>query len=128
MESLVSVSVNQITIRIIITSTFAQTPWQLKVGPILLFGVFDFFIGHVMYPDHLIYGEFEDETVAKLVPSFGGTLGKRAWRMHDDSFQTYWEDSSNDNNGNSKLKYTFQFPIIFEKLVIVKQLDQQKQR
>ena len=82
-----------------------------------------------MYPDHLIYGEFEDETVAKLAkPSSLGTLGKRPWRMHDDSFETYLEDSSDDDNGNSKLKYTFQFPIIFEKLVIVKQLDQQKQR
>ena len=77
-----------------------------------------------MYPDHLIYGEFEDETVAKLAkPSSLGTMGKRPWRMHDDSFETYWEDSS-----NTKLKYTFQFPIIFEKLVILKQLDQQKQR
>ena len=73
------------------------------------------------YPDYLIHGKFDDETVASLVASPEGDEFRKAWKMHDGSIQTLWKDTSDSGaNGNARLKYTFQFPIIFEKLMIVK--------
>ena len=73
------------------------------------------------YPDYLIHGEFDDETVAKLVASPEGDEFRLAWKMHDGLIQTSWKDTSESGaNGNARLEYTFQFPIIFEKLMIVK--------
>ena len=79
------------------------------------------------YTDHLIYGEFNDETVAKLVPSPVALTGYEAQMMHDSRLGTYWQITS-EGDDNARLKYTFNFPIIFEKLVIVKPPQLQKQR
>ena len=127
MESLVSVLDNQITIRTNSTFTFVSTTLQPMVVLILLFQILIYFKGHVTYTDHLIYGEFNDETVAKLVPSPVALTGYEAHMMHDERVGTYWQITSG-GDGNARLKYTFNFPIIFEKLVIVKPPELQKQR
>ena len=81
------------------------------------------------YTDNLIYGEFNDETIAKLVPSPVALTGYEAHRMYDSTFGTYWQITSvSEGEDNASLKYTFNFPIIFEKLVIVKPPQLQKQR
>ena len=127
MESLVSVSDNHITIQTSSTFTFVPTTLQQMVVLILLFQILIYFKGHVTYTDHLIYGEFNDETVAKLVPSPVALTGYEAHFMHDIGLRTYWQITSG-GDGNARLKYTFNFPIIFEKLVIVKPPGLQKQR
>ena len=96
---------------------------------IQLFQILIYFIGHVTYTDNLIYGEFNDETITKLIPSPAGLEGYEAHLMHDNSIQTFWQATSvSGTHGNARLKYTFNFPVIFEKIVIVKPPDFQKQR
>ena len=81
------------------------------------------------YTDNLIYGEFNDETIAKLVSSPVALTGYEAHMMHDSGFGTYWQITSvSEGDDNASLKYTFNFPIIFEKLVIVKPPGLQKER
>ena len=81
------------------------------------------------YPDYLIHGEFYDGTVAKLVASPEGDEDSNAWKIHDGSIQTSWKNTSKSRvNGNARLRYTFYFPIIFEKLMIVKPPNIQKLR
>ena len=79
------------------------------------------------YADHLIYGEFNDASIATIDASPEGDEDNKVWKMHDGSIQTFWKDSS-DSGANARLKYTFQFPIIFEKLMIVKPPNIQKLR
>ncbi len=82
------------------------------------------------YPENLIYGEFNDETVAKLVVTDSEDKDQpvdkdHSWlMMFDGSFQTYWKNDQNE----IKVKFSFAFPIIFEKLVIVKRLDKPEPR
>ena len=81
------------------------------------------------YPDYLVHGEFNDRTVAKLLATEEDDDDSKAWKIHDGSIQTFWQDTSESGaNGNARLKYTFQFPIIFEKLLIVKPPNIQKLR
>ena len=89
MESPVSVSEKQTTIRTNSISFFVSATLQLMVVLIPLFQIFLSFIGRVTYPDHLIYGEFDDETVAKLVASPVGDKDRKAWKMHDGSIHTF---------------------------------------
>ena len=129
MESLVSVSGNHITIQTSSTFTFVSTILQPIVVFILLFQILIYFIGHVTYTDNLIYGEFYDKTVAKLFPSPAALTGYAAHRMHDSNFGTYWQITTvSEGDDNARLKYTFNFPIIFEKLVIVKPPGLQTER
>ena len=79
------------------------------------------------YTDNLIYGEFNDETIAKLVSSPVALTGYEAHMMHDSKLGTYWQITSG-GDGNVRLTYTFNFPIVFEKLVIVKPPELQKER
>ena len=67
--------------------------------------------------------------MAKLLASPAALTGYDAHRMHDRKFGTYWQITSvSEGDDNARLKYTFNFPIIFEKLVIVKPPELQKQR
>ena len=82
-------------------------------------------IGHVTYSDHLIYGKGADPTVAQ----HGANIdNENVWRMIDKSLQTYWEAVPTDSVPIPILEFTFAYPIIFEKLVILKRTDQPKLR
>lgn len=50
--------------------------------------------------------------------------GFAKWRMSDEAITTYWKGAKQD----TRIKIEFEFPIIFQKLVIVKRVDQQKLR
>ena len=129
MESLVSVSDTQTPTRTSSIYFYESTTSQLMVVLIPLFHIFLTFIGHVTFPDHLIHGEFHDASIARIDASPEGDNGYKVWEMHDGSFRTYWKvTSKNGANSNARLKYTFQFPIIFAKLIIVKPPNVQKLR
>lgn len=77
------------------------------------------------YPDHLIWAwNPTGATVAKLDVSSMIGAGFAKWRMSDEAITTYWKGAKQD----TRIKIEFEFPIIFQKLVIVKRVDQQKLR
>ena len=83
------------------------------------------FIGYVTYSDHLIYGKGADPSVAQHRANIDNI---NVYQILDRSLKSYWEALPTDNVPVPILEFTFAYPIIFEKLVIVKRIDQPKLR
>ena len=82
-------------------------------------------IGYVTYSDNLIYGQDIDLSVAQHKANINDI---NVWQMLDKSLRTFWGAIPTQAVPKPTLEFTFAFPIIFEKLVIVKRIDQPKLR